>query len=108
MTSTKKTFSVASAVSLSLSMASTAVFTAVSKPMHQSVPGQSLSMVAGMSMTAVPCSPCSAFAPRNVPSPPMATRPSILKERSTSAPFARPSTVQKSGQRSEPRKTPPR
>ena len=60
------------------SMASTAVFRAVSKPRVRSVPGRSLSMVPGMPAQATPCSRCRRFGrPRKLPSPPMTTRASI-------------------------------
>ena len=55
MTSITKVRSWEVAVSRIRLMASTTVLTAVSKPMRRSVPGTSLSMVAGMPQTGSPC-----------------------------------------------------
>ena len=65
-----------SPVSRSLSTSSTTVFIAVSKPMVISVEAMSLSIVPGMPMQGMPASVRST-APRKVPSPPMATMPSM-------------------------------
>jgi hypothetical protein len=62
------------AVPLIWSIALTAVSTAVSTPMDSSVPGTSLSMVAGMPTASTPTSP-NALALVRLPPPPMTTSP---------------------------------
>ena len=64
-----------SAVVCSRSIASVAIWTAVSKPNVMSVPARSLSIVFGTPMTGRPCSPCSRAAAPSVSSPPIAIRP---------------------------------
>ena len=98
MTSTTAQRSWDCMVSRSLSMHSTAVLAAVSKPMVYSVQTMSLSMVPGMPTTDTPHL-LSSWAPRKVPSPPMATMPSSPSSLQVLAAFFCPSGVRNSSLR---------
>ena len=78
------------------------------KPMLTSVPARSLSIVPGQPITLPGQKRVSSRHPRNVPSPPIATRCSILCRASTSAAVRRPSSVLNRSQRLVCRIVPPR
>ena len=90
ITSTKMTRSWLSAVVWSLSMASVATVTAVSKPKVRSVMATSLSIVLGTPTTSKPRSDIS-HAHDSVPSPPTAIRASTARARRVSVARAMPS-----------------
>ena len=94
-------------MSLIRSMASSAVFSAVSTPMAVSVPHTSLSMVAGIPTTLTPSSR-SLNPPVRLPFPPMTTSPSTSASASLPAAFLCPSGVANSAERSVPSTVPPR
>ena len=77
---------------------STAVFTAVSKPIEVSLPEMSLSIVPGMPMVLMPYL-ASSRAPRKVPSPPMAITPSMPRYLQLFAARCTPSSVRNSSLR---------
>ena len=77
ITSTTNKRSCASAVSLILSIASTAVLTAVSNPIVKSLPAISLSIVPGIPIQGMSNSLLNFCAPLKLPSPPITTMPSI-------------------------------
>ena len=83
MTSTIITRLCDSAVVCSLSMASIAIWTAVSKPNVMSVPARSLSIVFGTPITGSSWSPFRRAAAPSVSSPPIAIRPSIPRRRAS-------------------------
>src|SRR3989449_1060516 len=87
MTSTTITRSWLSAVECPLSIASVAVWTAVSNPNVSWVPPTSLSMVFGTPTTGIPFSRNSRCAMRSEPSPPIAMRASMpfLRKAATSS-----------------------
>ena len=68
------------AVSLILSIASTAVLRAVSYPREHLVPARSLSIVPGMPTNFIPCSSSNIFPPSSDPFPPITIRESIWTE----------------------------
>src|SRR5829696_8466461 len=94
------------AVSLILSIASSAVLSAVSTPMAVSVPHTSLSMVAGTPTTSTPSS-ASLDPPVRLPFPPTTTSPSTPASASLPAAFLCPSGVANSAERSVPSTVPP-
>ena len=108
ITSITKTRSCASIVSLILSMASTAVFTAVSKPIVKSVPEMSLSMVPARPIQGILNSLLNFTAPLNDPSPPIITNPSIPLFLRLSYAFCLPSFSMNSKQRAVFKIVPPR
>ena len=77
ITSIKKSLLWELAVSLILSIAFTAVFSAVSYPNVHLVPTKSLSIVPGIPIVFIPCSSSSNIAPVSEPFPPITTRESI-------------------------------
>jgi hypothetical protein len=108
MTSTIITRLWLSAVVWSRSMASVAIWTAVSNPNVMSVPPRSLSIVFGTPTTGRPCSACRRAAAPSVSSPPIAIRPSRLSMRMFSAIRSGPSSRLKGFVRDERRIVPPR
>ncbi len=90
------------------SMTDTAVFRAVSTPMESSVPGMSLSMVAGTPTVGSPSS-CSASPPERLPPPPIKTNASAPASRNASMALCLPSSPSSnSEERPVPRAVPPR
>ena len=106
MTSTTLQRACDSQVSRRRSTISMVVLTAVSKPMEKSVEVMSLSIVPGRPTQGTPCSVIS-VAPRNVPSPPIVTMPSMPKRLQLAIASRMPASVLNSGQRSEYRIVPP-
>ncbi len=94
-------------VSLILSTATTAVSTAVSKPIVSSVPKTSLSIVAGIPMILVSVSLLNPNAPLKVPFPPITTSPSRSLFANVSAAFLIPSSVLNFREREVRRIVPP-
>ena len=97
-----------SAVLCSLSTASVAMATALSKPKVTSVPPKSLSMVFGMPTTGSWYSACSRAAALSVPSPPMATTASSPWATRLRTTVSGPPGTKKGLTRLVPRMVPPR
>src|SRR3954470_1136889 len=108
ITSTTITRLCDSAVVCSLSIASHATCSAVSKPKVMSVPPRSLSIVFGTPTSGSPCSECSRDAAPSVSSPPMTIRPSSSSSERLSAITTGPSSRLKGLVREVPRIVPPR
>jgi len=108
MTSTIITRLWLSAVVWSRSIASVAIWTAVSKPNVMSVPPRSLSIVLGTPITGRSCSVCRRAAAPRVSSPPIATSPSRLSVRMFSTISPGPSSRPNGFVREERRIVPPR
>ncbi len=97
-----------SAVVWRRSIASVAIWTAVSNPNVMSVPARSLSIVFGTPITGSPCSPCSRAAAPSVSSPPIAISPSIPADSSVERMRSGPSSRLNGFVREERRIVPPR
>ena len=107
MTSTTITRSWDSAVVWRRSMASVAIWTAVSKPKVSSVPDRSLSMVLGTPTTGMP-RPWSLSATPSVSSPPMAIEGVDAEAARLSRQASTPPSIVNGLVRDEPRMVPPR